>query len=264
MALVLLGVVLVLVLLLRRRRLVEAGDGGDQARRGRRVRVEAAARPVQRAGDDLVGVGRAEVVGAEVARPVVEVGRAPGGDVEVGRRAVGLQQLARGHDRVEVVIDRRMPVRGVGVVGEARGVEVRVAELLPRRHRPVGDVELHRARAAADPVEAVVGAGRGGERGLLLVDRGQQQPRDVVAAGGAAVEREEAGDVGARDLRPVVARVVLPGRGGVADRGQGRGGRRSAGRDGERLGGRGQGEGHAGGDEQGNAPHLEHVSVLSR
>src|SRR5439155_18975578 len=56
-------------------------DGGDQPGGRRAHRAEAAALPIERARHDLVGVGDAEVAGAEVTGPVVQIGGAPGAAV---------------------------------------------------------------------------------------------------------------------------------------------------------------------------------------
>ncbi len=75
----------------------------------------------------------------------------------------------------------------------ARTETIGVLHQIPRAHRPIGDVELHRSPTAAGEVQAVVGGRRGGERGLLHVDRGEQQPVDAEHALRLRVDRVEAG-----------------------------------------------------------------------
>ena len=104
------------------------------------------------------------------------------------------------HDRVEVVVDRGVG-RGHVVVGRrAPAVDVGIADEMPRGDGPVGHVELHRAAAAAREVEAVVGPGRGRERRLLPVDRGDQQPVDAERALRRGVDRVEAFHPASRDV----------------------------------------------------------------
>src|SRR5207245_2464331 len=105
---------------------------------------------------------------------VVGVGRVPGGAVERHCRAVRGQQVGGGHDRVEVVVDRRVLCGLMVVDGRAAAIDVGVADEVPGGDGAVLDVELHRPAAAAGEVQAAIGARRGREGRLLLVDRGDQ------------------------------------------------------------------------------------------
>ncbi len=127
-----------------------------------------------------------------------------------------------GHDRVEVVVDRRVLGGHVVVGGRAGAVAVGVADQRPRRDRPIGDVELHRTAAAAGEVETAIDTRRGREGRLLPVNRGQQQPVDAERLLGRGVDRVEAlhpalGDV--RAGRVFVQRKVTMNlrQGGIAD-----------------------------------------------
>ncbi len=181
--------------------------------------------PADRPGEHLVGV-----VDAFQAAAVVVVGGGPGGLVEPGPGAVGAQQAGGGHHRVEVVVDRRVVRGAVRIAGGTRRELVRGLVLVPGRQARGGrvrHVELHRAGAAVQPVEAVVGRARRGERGLLAVDRGEQQPVDAERLLRDLVEAVEArdpvlGDVGG----VVVGEDPLPGLLGVDEglRGSGVGG----------------------------------------
>ncbi len=123
---------------------------------------------------------------------VVVVGGPPRRVVQRAAGPVGGQQPRRRHHRVEVVVDRGV-ARGTVVVDRgASAVAVGVLEDLPRAHRPVGDVELHRAPAAVREVQPVVGAGGRRESRLLLVDRGQQQPVHAEHALRFGIDRIEA------------------------------------------------------------------------
>ncbi len=106
-----------------------------------------------------------------------------------------------GHDRIEVVVDRRVRRGHVIVGGGTAAVDVGAAEEAPRGDGTVGDVELHRAGAAVGEVQAVVGARRRGEGRLLHVDRGQQQPVDSEGALCRGVDRVEAFHPPLRDVR---------------------------------------------------------------
>ena len=110
---------------------------------------------------------------------VVVVGRVPGRPFQRVAGAVGGQKVGGRHDRVEVVVYRGVLGRAVVVGRRAPAVAVGVAHQIPRADRPVGDVELHRPRAAVREVEPVVDPGGGREGALLHVDRGQQQPVDA-------------------------------------------------------------------------------------
>ncbi len=131
-------------------------------------------RPADRAGEHLVGIGDAISV-----MSVVVVGRPPSRAIQRMASPVELQQVRRGHDRVEVVVDRGMVSSAVVIVGGAGCVAIGVRDEIPGADGPVGDVELHRPTAAVGEVEAMVGARRRGECGLLSVDRGDQQPVDA-------------------------------------------------------------------------------------
>ncbi len=169
------------------RRAVGGVDGCNERRPHAAVDAEAVLGPADRAREHAVGVGHA---GAVVA--VVVIGGRPGRAVQGGARSVGGEQVRRRHHRVEVVIDRRMLRRHVVVAGRAAPVDVAGLHQIPGRYRPVGDVELHGPAAAAGEVEALVGAGRGRERRLLHVDRGEQQPVDAERPLRRAVDRIEA------------------------------------------------------------------------
>ena len=197
-------------------------------RSSERVDAEAVPAPDERAGEHLVGVGDAELVAA-----VVAVGGKPAAAVQRAAGSAVPQQGAGGHDRVEVVVDRGVLAGRVRVPRRPSTLAEGLAVGLPGADRSVGDVELHGAGAAAERVEAHVGARLGGERGLLAVDRGDQPPVDAEDASRLPVERQVAGLGGGRDpaaRRPPVVR--RPGaRGGdrcPEERGHGRGGRGAA------------------------------------
>ena len=165
--------------------------------------------PADRASQHLAGV-----LGAEQVVAVVGVRRRPGCAVERLAGTGVAEQCARRHDRVEVVVDRRVPARAVRVAARALGEAEGLAVELPRARRAVGDVELHRSRAAAEGVEAVVGALHGRERRLLAMDRGDQPPRHAEAASGIAVQRQKPRPDGPR--RAPRARDPVVGRAGTA------------------------------------------------
>ena len=123
------------------------------------VDAEAVLRPADGAGEHLVGVRHAGRVVT-----VVVVGGVPCGAFQSECRAVDREQMGRGHDRVEVVVQRRVQRRHVVVRARAGAVDVGVGDALPGADRAVGDVELHRSPAAVREVQAVVGAARGRER----------------------------------------------------------------------------------------------------
>ncbi len=149
------------------RRAIGGFELGHEALVQGTARAEAVSLPRDRSRKHLIGVGDAEEVG-----PVVAVGGRPRAKIQRAAGAQVAEQRAGGHDRVEVVIDRGVKARAVRVaLGPPSGPE-RLAVALPRAHRPVGDVELHRAGAATEVVEPVVGARRGRESRLLAVDRG--------------------------------------------------------------------------------------------
>ncbi len=109
--------------------------------------------------------------------------------------------MRRGHDRVEVVVDRRVRLSHVVIDRRALAVLVGVAHEIPRADRSVGHIELHRPPAAPGEVQPVVGGGGGRESRLLLVDRGDQQPVDPERALRRGVDRIEAFHPALRDLR---------------------------------------------------------------
>ena len=101
------------------RRAIRFVHGLNQCGRGRAADAEAVLGPADRTGEHLVGVDYAGFVVA-----VVVVGGNPGGVAQRMACAVGRQQVRRGHDRVEVVVDRWMRRCHVVVGGGTRAVEV--------------------------------------------------------------------------------------------------------------------------------------------
>jgi hypothetical protein len=160
------------------------------------VDAEAVLGPADRAREHLVGIGHA---GGIVT--VVVIGRIPRRAVERQFSPVRGQQVGRGHDRVEVVVDGRVRGGHVVVGRRAPAVDVGVADEVPRGKRAVGHVELHRPAAAAGEVQPVVDARRRGEGRLLPVDRGDQQPVDPERALGDRVDRVEAFHPAVGDVR---------------------------------------------------------------
>jgi hypothetical protein len=104
--------------------------------------------------------------------------------VAIGVAQQRVQVVARRVDRVVAVVD---------VLGAVVAAVDAIA--LPGRRRPVGEVELHRAGAAAVAVQAGTDAGCGGAAvvGLDRPDRGEDLPREAVLAGRRPVRGQVAG-----------------------------------------------------------------------